>query len=87
MISENLQKLNLYQTLIGLTTNVILNQIMIPLYGINGAALATLISQMFASYLSYLILNKSRTMFWAQTRALFFIHIGSFLLSKFYKKI
>jgi O-antigen/teichoic acid export membrane protein len=44
LITENRSKLVLYISFIGMTLNVILNIILIPLYGINGAALSTLIS-------------------------------------------
>jgi O-antigen/teichoic acid export membrane protein len=44
LINENLTKLAFYRTFIGMIINVILNIFLIPVYGINGAALATLVS-------------------------------------------
>jgi len=44
LINENLTKLSFYRTLIGMILNVILNLALIPIYGIAGSAIATLIS-------------------------------------------
>jgi PST family polysaccharide transporter len=44
LINENLTKLAFYRTFIGMIINVILNIFLIPIYGINGAAFATLLS-------------------------------------------
>jgi len=44
LINENLTKLSFIRTLIGMILNVVLNLILIPLYGIIGSAIATLIS-------------------------------------------
>jgi O-antigen/teichoic acid export membrane protein len=43
LIAENLTKVSFYRTLLGCIANVILNYILIPKYGIEGAAWATLI--------------------------------------------
>jgi len=44
LINENLTKLSFIRTLIGMILNVILNLMLIPLYGIIGSAVATLVS-------------------------------------------
>jgi len=44
LINENLTKLAFYRTFVGMIINVILNIFLIPIYGINGSAAATLIS-------------------------------------------
>lgn len=44
LVAENLTKISFYRTFIGAITNIILNIILIPTYGILGAAIATLIS-------------------------------------------
>lgn len=44
LIGENLTLLAFYRTLIGMIANIILNLILIPMWGITGSALATLIS-------------------------------------------
>lgn len=79
LINENLQKLNLQRTVIGMFTNIGLNMVMIPRFGIEGAALATLLSQMTASYLCNFLSLNSRALFYAQSRSLFLIHIASLL--------
>ena len=50
LISENLTKLSFYRTLIGMIINVLLNIFLIPRYGINGAAFATLVSYTLATF-------------------------------------
>jgi PST family polysaccharide transporter len=45
LVIENLNKHNLIKSAQGLLLNIILNLVLIPKYGINGAAIATLISQ------------------------------------------
>lgn len=50
LISENLTKLAFYRTLIGMIVNVLLNIFLIPKYGINGAAFATLVSYTLATF-------------------------------------
>ena len=45
MISENLQIYRLIGIMIGVLLNILANYILIPLYGISGAAIATLITQ------------------------------------------
>lgn len=50
LITENLTKLSFYRTLIGMIVNVIMNWFLIPIYGINGAAIATLVSYSAATF-------------------------------------
>jgi len=45
LIAENYTKISFFRTIIGTVVNIILNVILIPMYGINGAAIATLASQ------------------------------------------
>ena len=47
-LTENYIKKNLYRTSLGMVTNIISNLILIPLYGIYGAAIATLLGQLSA---------------------------------------
>lgn len=72
LITENLQKYNLSRTILGALVNVILNVLLIPDLGIQGAALATLISQVFASYLANLISKKTFIVFKMQSKAFLF---------------
>ena len=74
LIIEGLNKHNLYKSLQGLGLNIVLNLILIPRMGINGAAIATLISQIYASYLYYLFPKETRHIFFSQSKsALFFL--------------
>ena len=44
LLNENYVKLALFSSIVGMSSNVLLNIVFIPIYGISGAALATLIS-------------------------------------------
>jgi len=57
LINENFTKLSFSRTLIGMVLNILLNFILIPKYGIVGAAVATLISYTVATF--SLIFNKN----------------------------
>jgi O-antigen/teichoic acid export membrane protein len=77
-IVEGLQRYSFYRTLVGAILNILLNIFFIPEYGINGAAVATLISQFVASYLFNAVNEKSRITFLLHSRALLlpFIRMG-----------
>ena len=83
LMAIDLQKISLIRTIIGAIVNVLLNFLFIPKYGIIGAAYATLITQVVASYLAYLTSKRTREIFLMQTRALFLIgfvqQVASFL--------
>jgi len=74
-VAENLQKYSFYRTFSGAVLNIILNFILIPKFGINGAAMATLASQMTAAYLFDLYTAKTRKMFFMKTKSLLLIRI------------
>ncbi len=57
LITENLTKISMYRTIVGASINIVLNIFLLPIYGIVGAAIATLISQ-FASNYFFDIFNK-----------------------------
>ena len=78
-IAENLQKLSFYRTLVGAVSNVVINLLLIPRYGIYGAAWATLFSQALASVLFNGIGSSSRGVFRMQIRALFFVDVYKML--------
>ena len=82
LIAENLQKLTLYRTLVGAVVNIILNLILIPRYGVNGAAVATLISQAVASYLSYAFHPLTKRIFGMMTQSLLLITLFRKLTKK-----
>jgi O-antigen/teichoic acid export membrane protein len=57
LIAENLTKKHLYKSLFGMVLNVGFNYFLIPKYGINGAAIGTLIGLISANYI-YDIFDK-----------------------------
>lgn len=73
-ITENLQNLAFYRTLLGAILNVFANIILIPTYGIAGAAVSTLLSQSSASYFFDLSNHKTRGMFWMKTKSIFMVN-------------
>lgn len=66
---ENLAYISAYVNTGGAVLNVLLNFILIPKFGINGAAFATLCSMAFASHISFLFLRKSRILFFMQNKS------------------
>ena len=73
-IIENLNKLSFYRSLFSALLNILLNYILIPIYGINGAAISTLIAYSIQVYFSNLFFKKTRQFFYLQTNALFLIY-------------
>jgi len=73
-LNEGLMKLALQRTVIGAVTNIMLNLILIPIYGIIGAAIATLISQALASF--FLNVTDKRT------RKIFSLQLQSFVITR-----
>jgi len=68
-LCENMQKEAFYRTFLGAICNIVLNIIMIPKYGIIGAAVSTLISQSIAAYFYDVLNKKTRYVFWIKTRS------------------
>jgi PST family polysaccharide transporter len=69
-LNEGLMKLSLQRTIIGAVANVILNLVLIPVYGIVGAAIATLISQALTSFLLNVTDKRTRRIFALQVQSL-----------------
>jgi O-antigen/teichoic acid export membrane protein len=69
-VAEGLQKYSFYRTAAGAVINVGMNYILIPIYGILGAAAATLFSQFVASYFFNAFSRETRGIFKMQTLAL-----------------
>ena len=74
LVNEGLQIYRLYRVFFGLIINIILNYYLIPLYGISGAATATLVSQFIASYIGNALVGRTRKIFYVQSKVLFFIN-------------
>ena len=75
LLCENLQIFQTIGAIIGVIVNVGLNYMLIPRFGIEGSAWATLISYCAAGYLCLLIWKKTRTTFINLTKSLLFITI------------
>jgi PST family polysaccharide transporter len=69
-IAENLSYLSLYRTLSGAIVNILLNIFLIPIYGGLGAAIATVIAQAVASFISNGVNPKTRKLFKIQIKSL-----------------
>jgi PST family polysaccharide transporter len=68
---ENLNRYTLYRHVTGAAVNVFGNLALIPRYGIDGAAVSTLLTQFFASYLFDSFNAPSRVLFQMKTRTYF----------------
>jgi O-antigen/teichoic acid export membrane protein len=77
LVAEGLQVHSMWRTSIGAATNILANLYFIPRWGVEGAAAATLISQVIASYLYDAFPKETRAMFYMKTRALFLISLPS----------
>ena len=70
--SENLQRYALYRTLAGAAINVGLNLILIPNYGLVGAAISTIVAQAMATLFFDALTKKTRAVFIMKLKALYF---------------
>jgi O-antigen/teichoic acid export membrane protein len=70
LISENYVYIAFFRNFIGAIGNILLNIILIPKFGIQGAAIATLLAWIISAFLFDLILPKTRKMFILKSKAL-----------------
>lgn len=70
-IAENLQILTFYRSFFGVLSNIVLNLFLIETYGIIGAAISTLVSQIVSAYLFDLSIKKTRKIFFMKSKTLF----------------
>lgn len=70
LMAENLTKLSFATNSLGAIVNVLLNFWLIPIYGGTGAAIATVISYIVASYFTCMIYPKMFDTAWMLTKAL-----------------
>lgn len=68
---EGCQKIATLNTIIGALINIVLNCLMIPIYGVKGVAYATLISYSFSSYFLLFFNRKTRVLFHQITNSIF----------------
>jgi O-antigen/teichoic acid export membrane protein len=74
-VTENLQMLSFWRAFNGMVVNVALNFILIPKYGIQGAAIATLLSQCMAAYIFDFFNNKTKKMFFMKSQAILLLSV------------
>lgn len=82
LIILNQQKIGFYCLFLGAVINLVLNFIFIPKYGAIGAAIATLVSQFFANYLTSFFYPTLRPSFKVNSVSLLTFGLGSFRLLK-----
>lgn len=85
LVNQGLQRLTMYRHLVGVMLNLPLNYFMIPLYGIEGAAIASLCALFSANYIFDFFDKKTRFVFIQKTRALCFYWIYEIFIKKRYK--
>ena len=74
-ISEGLQKYFTINTAFGAVANIFLNLLLIPRYGIYGAAIATVLSQALASYFMNFAFQRTRSNFYRLARSIDILHL------------
>ena len=75
LTAENLTKKYFHRTLFGAILNIVLNYVLIPKYGISGAALATLTGQIAANYLYDFFDPDLHSQLRMKTKSFFPIHL------------
>ncbi len=82
MISENIPLFALLSNVAGAIANISLNVILIPQYGIEGAAIATLVSYSIANLFVFLVHRRLWPLFFMTLRSLLFVDFFELLLKK-----
>jgi len=72
LVSEKYAEFSLFSQVSGAVSNIILNLILIPMYGAMGAAVATLISYSVTSYFCLFIFKRTRHIGIMMTKSIFF---------------
>ncbi len=85
LIAENLTRISFLRTAVGAVANILLNLWLLPRYGMNGAALATLLAY-FISTFSILLIPKTRQHGFSMLKALILWNTLSTLARKSVKK-
>ena len=73
---ENLQILSFWRTFYGMSINIVLNFLLIPKYGIQGAAIATLAANLVAAFIFDYFNKVTRPIFYMKLQALILIKKG-----------
>lgn len=82
LICENKGKYSLFYSATGSISNIIFNAILIPKYGMYGAAIATLISQFIANIVSFGIFKETRVLSKFAIKAILFVEPLKFLKNR-----
>ena len=82
LTAKNMEKKVFYRNMLGLVINLLLNFLLIPKYGITGAAIATLASWIVAGYIYDIFDKDVRYMFFLKTRALLFFGLDLIIIRK-----
>ncbi|NPA41724.1 MAG: flippase [Aquificae bacterium] len=82
LIAENLEKYGFLFNTFGTIINIILNFFLISIYGIEGAAISTLISSIVANYVSHILVKETRVSFIHQTMGFLLINLRGFIWKK-----
>lgn len=82
LVNAGLQKITMQRHIIGVLLNIPLNYFMIPVYGINGSAIASLLSLFVANYVFDLLQKETRMIFIQKTKALCFYWLIDILKGK-----
>lgn len=83
MTLKNITKKSFYKTLVSLVINIVLNAILIPRYGIDGAAIATLITQFTALFLIDFFIEEYREQAWIQLKSFNSFYLLKELIKKY----
>lgn len=67
IISENLQIFRMVSLIASAIINIVLNYVLIKAFGLNGAAISSLVAFAFAGYFCFLFTKKTRSMFVSMT--------------------
>lgn len=81
-IIHGLNKISLFRSIIGAIANIGLNFFLIPKFGIVGAAISTVVCQIFQTYLSNVLFKCTRPLFLMQTKSLLLIDLLNILKNK-----
>ena len=73
ILNENLQRYSIFYLGAGMIANVVLNIFLIPIQGIYGAALATVLAQSISVLFAPLLFKKTRLSFYMMIKSLLFI--------------
>lgn len=74
-INENLQRYAFYRTGLGAVINVLLNLILIPFFGMIGAAISTVIAQAMAALFFDMFTEKTRVVFFMKLKTIYLTNL------------